>query len=139
MAKDIYHQTVKIALEKEGWIITHDPFILSDKTQKMYYEIDLGAERLLAAEKGTEKIVVEVKSFLRNSMPNEFHGALGQYLSYGEGLEQINEKRELYLAISQIAHDKMQEYSFILHLIEKFKIKLIVFEDEKQEIVSWIN
>lgn len=32
MAKDIYHQTVKIALEKEGWIITHDPFILSDKT-----------------------------------------------------------------------------------------------------------
>jgi hypothetical protein len=26
MAKDIYHQAVRNALEKEGWTITHDPF-----------------------------------------------------------------------------------------------------------------
>ncbi len=26
MAKDIYHSTVRIALEKDGWTITDDPF-----------------------------------------------------------------------------------------------------------------
>jgi hypothetical protein len=25
MAKDIFHEIVKMALEKEGWLITHDP------------------------------------------------------------------------------------------------------------------
>jgi hypothetical protein len=25
-AKDVYHETVRIALEKEGWHITHEPY-----------------------------------------------------------------------------------------------------------------
>ncbi|WP_287356852.1 element excision factor XisH family protein, partial [Moorena sp. SIO3B2] len=28
MAKDIFHNTVKIALQKDGWLITHDPYQL---------------------------------------------------------------------------------------------------------------
>lgn len=28
MAKDIYHEAVREALIKDGWTITHDPFIL---------------------------------------------------------------------------------------------------------------
>ena len=28
MAKDIFHETVKKALEKDGWTITHDPYRL---------------------------------------------------------------------------------------------------------------
>lgn len=65
-ARDIYHDQVRTALEKDGWAVTHDPFRLKWRDKKMY--IDLGAERLLAAEKGTQKIAVEVKSFvaLRN-------------------------------------------------------------------------
>jgi hypothetical protein len=35
-------------------------------------EIDLGAEKLICAEKGIEKIVVEVKSFLSRSLTYEF-------------------------------------------------------------------
>jgi hypothetical protein len=31
-------------------------------------EIDLGAEKLMSAERGSEKIVVEVKSFLNRSL-----------------------------------------------------------------------
>ena len=27
-AKDIYHEAVKIALEKDGWLITDDPLVL---------------------------------------------------------------------------------------------------------------
>ncbi len=28
-AKDKYHQQVRHALEKEGWTITHDPYMLA--------------------------------------------------------------------------------------------------------------
>lgn len=139
MAKDLYHQAVKTALMSEGWTITHDPYILSDKEQKMHYEIDLGAEKLLAAEKGTEKIAIEVKSFLRQSLPNEFHSVFGQYLIYLEALMQIEVDRILYLAIPLFAYEKMKEYLFLVHLLEKFEIKLIVFEEVNQTIVVWIK
>lgn len=39
--------------------------------------IDLGAEKLIAAQRDQEKIAVEVKSFLRGSAISEFHTAVG--------------------------------------------------------------
>ncbi|MFN7524040.1 MAG: element excision factor XisH family protein, partial [Aphanizomenon sp.] len=41
-AKDIYHDQVKNALEKENWQITKDPLVLKWGTRDLY--IDLGAE-----------------------------------------------------------------------------------------------
>jgi hypothetical protein len=64
-AKDIYHDTVKNALIKSGWHITHDPLVLKWGSKDLY--VDLGAERLLAAEKSGQKIAVEVKSFVSQS------------------------------------------------------------------------
>lgn len=97
MAKDIYHSVVKEALEKDGWTITQDPFLLTDKPMKIDYEIDLGAEKLLAAEKNNQKIAVEVKSFLKTSFLNEFHSIFGQYLVYQAGLLRLEPDRILYL------------------------------------------
>jgi hypothetical protein len=31
MAKDLFHDVVRRALEKEGWTITHDPYSVFDK------------------------------------------------------------------------------------------------------------
>ena len=61
MAKDIYHDIVKNAVIKDGWEVTHDPMTLLDKPLKIDYEIDLGAEKFIAAERGTEKIAIEIK------------------------------------------------------------------------------
>jgi hypothetical protein len=61
-ARDRYHDQVKNALIKDGWTITDDPLHVKWGRKDMY--VDLGAERLLAAEKGERKIAVEVKSFL---------------------------------------------------------------------------
>jgi hypothetical protein len=58
-AKDIFHDAVKCALEKEGWLITNDPLFVRFGGLDMY--IDLGAEKVLAAERNQEKIAVEVK------------------------------------------------------------------------------
>ena len=60
-AKDRFHDVVKKALEKEQWVITDDPLRLEVGGTK--FEIDLGAEHLLAAERGTEKIAIEIKTF----------------------------------------------------------------------------
>jgi XisH protein len=63
--KDCFHQAVRKALEKEGWTITHDPLPLKVGTLRL--QADLGAEKLIAAQKDNQKIAVEIKSFLRAS------------------------------------------------------------------------
>lgn len=65
MARDKFHHCVRRAIEKDGWLITDDPLRLS--SGKVDVEIDLGAEKLLAAERGEEKIAVEIKNFLGHS------------------------------------------------------------------------
>ncbi len=64
-AKDIYHDTVINVLEKEGWVITDDPLKLKWGLRELF--VDLGASKLLAAEKGEQKIAVEIKSFVKIS------------------------------------------------------------------------
>ena len=61
-SKDIYHDVVCNGLIKEGWTITHDPLFLRYGKKDMY--VDLGAERLIAAQKAKDVIAVEVKSFV---------------------------------------------------------------------------
>jgi hypothetical protein len=82
--RDIYHDTVKRALQKDGWTITHDPFPLQIGNKRL--SADLGAERLISAEKGIQKIVVEVKSFVGQSDVKDLEQALGQYVLYRQGV-----------------------------------------------------
>lgn len=79
-AKDKFHDAVKNALIKEGWMITNDPLFIQFGGVDLY--VDLGAEKMLAAEKDNQKIAVEIKSFLGDSTISEFHQALGQLLNY---------------------------------------------------------
>lgn len=82
MARDKIHYAVKNALIKDGWTITADPYYLKVADDEPDLAADLAAERPLAAEKGSRKIVVEIKSFLGRSLITEFYSALGQYLTY---------------------------------------------------------
>ncbi len=77
MAKrDRYHYQAKRALERDGWTITHDPFALEIGEKGLL--ADLGAERLISAEKGLKKIVVEIKSFIGPSDVRDLEEAIGQ-------------------------------------------------------------
>ena len=49
---DKHHEAVKNALIKDGWTITDDP--LTVEFEDVYLYADIGAERTLAAEKGTD-------------------------------------------------------------------------------------
>lgn len=54
-------------------------------------EVDLAAEQVFAAERGTERIVIKVKSFLGKSKLNDFYEAKGQYDIYRRGLRAFSE------------------------------------------------
>ncbi len=87
-AKDLFHNTVRNALIKDGWIITHDPYRLTIGRRKAF--IDLGAEQPIAAEKAGRKIAVEVKSFLGESEMEDLEQALGQYEIYRVALKKVS-------------------------------------------------
>ena len=137
MAKDRYHNIVKQALKDNGWIITEDPFYI--QTFKRRLEIDLGAERVLAAEKGNEKIAVEIKSFLGLSEIHEFYKALGQFNYYQLALEDIEPDRILFLAVPLDIYDTLFTEPLTLKASERYNIKIIVYNIEQEKIESWIK
>jgi hypothetical protein len=98
-ARDAFHDHVKTALIKDGWRITDDP--LSLPWGGTFLQVDLGAERLITAEKATRKIAVEVKSFLSPSRMEDLEDALRQLVLYRHVLGSYEPDRELYLAIRE--------------------------------------
>lgn len=103
MAKDIFHDLVREGLEKEGWTITDDPYQI--ELNKANFQIDLAAEKIIAAQKNNQKTAVEIKSFLNPSAVTGFYGALGQFLSYRLVLKNIEPQRILFLAIPLDAYE----------------------------------
>lgn len=136
-AKDIFHNTVKTALEKDKWTITDENFLL--QVEDIDFYIDLTAERILAAEKIGKKIAVEIKSFVSPSDVSEFHLALGQCLNYRSALRLSEPERILYLAITVDVYNEFFSRRFIQRIINEYQLKLLVFNPEQEEIVTWQN
>jgi hypothetical protein len=137
MARDLIHYACREALEKDGWTITHDPFVL--KTGGFRVEMDLAAEQVFAAERGTEHIVVEVKSFIGKSKLTDFYDAKGKYDMYKRGLKRTQTQRKLYLAIEKRIYESFFQKPLIAETIEDEHIALIVFDAETKIIEQWIT
>lgn len=136
-AKDIFHDRVKYALLNDGWYISHDPYSL--KVGKKDLFIDLGAEKLLTAERGVEKIAVEIKSFVGASEIKDLEIALGQYILYQNILARLEPERLLYLDIRETSFAKVFEQEVGKILLENKVLKLLVFNPETEVITQWIN
>jgi hypothetical protein len=134
-ARDVFHEAVKVALVKDGWIITHDPFSLSFGGVDLY--IDLGAEKVIAAEREGRRIAVEIKSFSGPSLVSDFHTALGQFLNYHMALETQEPERHLYLAVPLDAHETFFTLPFAQSAIHRYQLKLLVYDGLNQEIRQW--
>lgn len=137
MAKDLFHYAVRLALEKEGWVITDDPLRIEAGGAK--FEVDLGAERLLAAERGGDKIAVEIKTFLGDSPITDYHAALGQFLNYRLALELNHIDRVLYLAVPILVYQALFQREFLQISVERYQIQLIVYDPMNEVISQWIN
>jgi hypothetical protein len=136
-AKDLFHGAVRRGLEKDQWSISSDPLEL--EWEEVTVKIDLAAERLIAAERGEEKIAVEIKSFIGTSAISDFHTALGQFLNYRMMLEVNDPDRQLYLAVPIETYETFFQSRFAQATIARHQLKLIVYAPIAEEIVTWIK
>ncbi|AUT01548.1 fatty-acid oxidation protein subunit alpha [Nostoc sp. CENA543] len=136
-AKDVFHNIVKTALQKDGWIVNQDPLYLRLGDDQI--RIDLGAERLIIAEREKEQIAVEVKSFLAPSALTEFHAAVGQFLNYRAVLQVQQPQRKLYLAVSADIYRNVFRRDLPQLSVKLYQITIIVFDPVAEVIVQWID
>jgi hypothetical protein len=134
---DLYHDEVKNALSKDSWTITDDPFTLEYKGLRLY--ADLGAEKLLAAERSEQKIAVEIKVFNSPSQVTELQKTIGQYNMYRSILRRVNPDRQLYLAISEEVYQDFFQKPAIQDIVSDQSIHFIIFDPEQEVIIQWIN
>jgi hypothetical protein len=135
-ARDIYHDIVRNALIKEGWKITDDPLLLPIGSRSTY--IDLGAEKLIAAERDTQKIAVEVKSFISPSLVSDLEKAWGQFFMYSRILQKLEPDRQLYLAVNRSISESLFNEEIGKLLLDEPGFQMIVFDPIIKEIIQWI-
>ncbi|MBM3463412.1 MAG: fatty-acid synthase [Armatimonadetes bacterium] len=131
--RDLYHDAVKQALVKDGWIITHDPLLLSFARRNLYVDL----EAPLAAEKEGRRIAVEVKSFLGASEVTDLERALGQYALYRALLGRQEPDRVLYLAVPCRVFENFLIDPDAQTVLTAEQVRLVVFDPDKEAILSW--
>ena len=136
-AKDKFHDEVKRALIKDRWVVTDDPLKIQSEGKR--FEIDFGAKRLIFADRGVEKIAIEVKSFLNPSTMTDFYGAMGQFLTYRLALKREQPERTLYLAVPKDSYDVFFRSDFIQLAIEEYSLLLVVYDHAEEVITQWIR
>jgi hypothetical protein len=133
-ARDRHHNAVRHALEADGWTITDDPLTLRIGSRDLY--VDLGAQRLLAAERGQEKIAVEIKVLSGLSPVANLEQAIGQFVLYSDALETLGSDRVLYLALPNSAMDILDEPIGMM-ILRKKRLRIVVFDAREERILSW--
>ena len=134
-AADVYHNVVKNALIKDGWTITHDPYTLTFGQRNVF--VDLGAERLVAAEKGQEKIAVEIKSFLGASDVRDLEMAIGQYVFYRSLLARLEPERKLFLAVPYSVFVSTLDEPIARPVIDDLAVACLAFDPHQEVIIKW--
>ena len=136
-ARDTYHSCVRNALTKDGWTITHDPYRMVFGPKDVF--VDLGAERILGAEKGDAKIAVEIKSFQGASDIHDLELALGQYIFYRSLLTRFESGRKIFLAVPAFAYENTLQEAIARPVLADEAVALIVFDPEQEVIVQWLT
>ena len=136
-ANDTIYTAVKNALVKDGWTITHDPYTVRFGGVRVH--ADLGAEKVLAAERGPDRIAVEIKSFVGASPVHDFEEALGQFMLYLSIIKRAEPARKLYLAVDQETQNSLFARDAIRLTLEDYNVARVIVNVESEEVVSWIG
>jgi len=107
--------------------------------EEVDYEIDFGAEPLIAAEKAEQLIAIEVKSFLGPSTINEFHRAVGQFNDYSVALEIQDPERVLFLAVPEKIWLRFFQKQIIQKSLQRISAKVLVYDPNLNVVVQWIR
>lgn len=136
-ARDRLHAAVRNALLREGWTITHDPLRVTSGRRNLY--VDLGAERLLAAEKGSERIAVEVKTFAGPSDVESLEHATGQHVLYRALLATQDPDRRLFLAVPEDVWNTLFQEPLGETALRFALDRVLCFDPSEERITRWIS
>src|SRR5208283_592294 len=102
--------------------------------------VDLGAERVtLAAEKGGQRIAVEIQSFLSPSPVRDLQEAVGQFAIYRAVLAETEPEYLLYLAVPRRTYEGLLVEPFGQLIVTRLEIRLLVFDDAQEKVIAWIR
>ncbi len=136
-ARDKYHNAVRNALIKDGWTITHDPLRLVWGKRDMY--VDLGAKKLLGAQKGERLIAVEIKSFAGASEMADLEKAVGQFAVYRLVMDEVEPERSLYLAVPQKVMVSLFQDDLGQLLLRKNAAQVVSFDPVEEVVIEWTS
>jgi hypothetical protein len=137
-AKNLYHDAVVAALTADGWTIAADPHRLNIGRRRLF--VDLAGDRAaLAADRGGERIAVEVQSFLSKSDIDDFHRAVGQYVVYRVVLQTTDPGRELFLAVPDEVYTGILSEPLGQLVVTGLGMKVVVIDPAQRRIVRWTN
>src|SRR5438270_4883105 len=137
-ARNIHHDAVIRALQADGWTITHDPFLIPYGDRRLF--IDLGAERVtIGAERGSERIAVEIASFVADSPVRDLQEAVGQFVDYRALLSQVEPERVLFLGVPTRVYDSVLSEPVGQLVTAEVRLRILVFDANQQKVVRWIN
>ncbi len=133
-AKDRYHDTVIRALQKSGWTLITEQVAIIVEDRRLWIDI--------RASKQTENmaILIEVKGFERMPSPIEYlANATGKYAMYRAALDYLRIDLPLYMAVPDAAYRGILSEEIGKQTLKHNKVRLIVFDPEREEIVTWID
>lgn len=137
-ARNICHDAVVHALIGDGWNVTDDPLTITYGGKDLF--VDLGAERVtIAAVKSNQRIAVEIQSFLNPSPVRDLQEAVGQFDIYRAILAETDPDRLLYLAVPRRVYEGLLTEAFGQLIIQRLQLRLLVFDEQKEKVVKWIN
>ena len=137
-ARNIHHDAVVQALRDDGWTITHDPLPIPSGDRRLF--IDLGAERAtIGAERGGERIAVEIASFVADSPVRDLQEAVGQFVVYRAVLSQADPERALFLGVPNRVHDSLLSEPLGQIVAADVRLRVLVFDAQQKKVVRWIR
>jgi hypothetical protein len=137
-ARNIHHDTVIQALEADGWTITHDPLPIAVGERHLF--VDLGAERsTIGAERGDERIAVEIQTFGSPSPVHDLESALGQFVLYRALLARSDPGRTLFLGLPHQVVSTLLAEPLGQVVIANVPLRIVVFDPQEKKVVRWIS
>lgn len=136
-ADDAIKPAVVAALVKDGWTITDDPYTVRFGGVRVH--ADLAAEKVVAAERGADRIAVEIKTFGGPSPVHDFEGALGQFMLYLALMRRADPGRKLYLAVPLETHQTLFAREGIRAVFDDYLVPRVVVKVSDEEVAEWIG
>lgn len=133
-AKDRYHDTVIRALQKAGWSLITEQVAIIVEDRRLWIDI--------RASKQTENraILIEVKGFEGMPSPIEYlANAAGKYAMYRAALDYLRIDVPLYMAVPDAAYRGILSEAIGKQTLKHNQVRLLVFNPEREEIVTWID